>query len=367
MQNEYMKGKGVNLSKTNISRSGLFSLRKLTQPESLDYTAISDLGKTKFWPIILKEMLIYTKPSGFIIIKSKKIKQKMLLKSCKLLFSDKAALRYQNKKSGTLVFQKTSPFLNKLDSIDKWTIGIITNGKKKDWIEKQIEAIRALKIPTYEIILCGTYPYEIGKDTKYINFTKQDERGWITAKKNKILENAKYENVIVMHDRIVLNPDFLSGMKKYGNYFEVLSCKIFNDKNERCGDWITNGNPYNKYPRLGLLDYKDWDINGWIDGGFYILKKSVWKKIQWDESLFWNEGEDMKLTKDWLSSGILPRFNPFSSCKTLSWRHGEFPKYDFNSYKLGKRHFSVWLEIKDRIMYQSKKLAKRILRGPNSL
>ena len=78
--------------------------------------------------------------------------------------------------------------------------------------------------------------------------------------------------------------------------------------------------------------------------------------------LSWNEGEDMKLTKDWLSSGILPRFNPFSSCKTLSWRHGEFPRYDFNPYKLGKRHFPIFLEIKDRFLYETKKLAKRILR-----
>ena len=125
-------------------------------------------------------------------------------------------------------------------------------------------------------------------------------------------------------------------MKKYGNFFEVLSCKVHNDAGERCGDWITYGNKFGRFGRIGLLGYKDWDKNGYIDGALYILKKSVWRKVKWDETLFWNQGEDAKLSSDWHKNGIVTRFNPFSSCLTLSWRHGVLPLYEFNNQKLSK-------------------------------
>ncbi len=371
---DYLKGKGVDLSQTRIlqekntihapiKRNGLFSLREIAEPETLDFTFIEDIAETKFYPIILKEMLIYTKVNGFIIIKLKENKQlffNKLVKEATNLFQEKAALRKEDKKNKILVFQKTNPLLKKEDSINNWTFGIITNGKKTDWIEEQINAIRKLNIPKYEIIICGKYKEIKEKDINYIFFKKFDT-GWITGQKNKILEEAKYENVVVMHDRIVPSKDFYNGMKKYGNFFEVLSCKILNDEGKRCGDWITHGSKFKKAPRLGLLDYEDWDENGWIDGGLYILKKSVWKKAQWDEALFWNQGEDLKLMQDWKKRGIIQRFNNFSSCKTLSWRHGEFPLYEFNERKLGKRHYPKIKEWYDISIHNGKKLIKLIL------
>ena len=208
-----------NIKHLKLERDGIFSLKEHFKPESLDFIYIGDLAKTKFYPIILKEILYYCKLNGFMVLKLNK-KRRMsfdtFLRESKKIFGEKGALRKQDRKNKVLIFQKTKESLEQGDSIDKWTFGIITDGKKVEQVKEQIKSIRNLKIPKYEIIICGKYDEKTKKDTKYV-FFKYFDKGWITAQKNKILENSKYENVVVMHDRIVPTKDFYEGMKKYGD------------------------------------------------------------------------------------------------------------------------------------------------------
>ncbi len=366
--NIYFQGSGIDLSKEkklapenakhiNLPRDQFFSLRDHCKPESQDFIYISDILETKFYPLILKEMLISCKREGFLIVEAKNsavISFPEFVKEAKLLMQDKAGLRKEDHHEKVLVFQKTKSLLEQGDSISKFTFGIISNGKRNEQIDQQIEAIKQFKIPEYEIIVCGLYKETKDKKINYIFFDAYD-KGWITAQKNLILENAKYENVVVMHDRILPQKDFYQGLKKYGNYFEILSCKITNQQGERCGDWITHGNPLDKPPRIGLLEYKDWDKDIWLDGAFYIMKKSVWRQVQWNEALFWNQAEDMKLAQGWKEKGFIPRYNPFSSCLTLSWRHGQFPKYQFDEKKLGKRDVAFIPSTKEKAKFYIKK------------
>jgi len=359
---KYMEGKGVNLSKKRILQkikhiylepNNLYSLRDYFKPESLDFLFFYGINETKFYRILIKEMLIYCKVGGRIIIqiKSNKILNfSGLIKEVILCMGDKGKIILRKKKGQVIVIKKITPLLKENDSIDKWSFGIITNGKKNEWIEKQIKAIKAQKIPSYEIIVCGTYFNRKEKNFKYIHFNKKDDLGWITKKKNIICEVAKYENLCIMHDRIILDENWYKGMEKYGNYFEVLSCKVHNNFGERCGDWMTFGNWFGKFPRIGLLNYRDWDKYGCLDGGLCILKKFVWKKEKWDERLFWNEGEDAKLSFEWYKKGIVTRFNPFSSCTTLSWRHGKLPKYGFNNKKTSE-YLGDKLNLRGRLSF----------------
>jgi len=210
------------------------------------------------------------------------------------------------------------------DNINSWTFGIITNGKKKEQLSKIIESIRAQKIPHYEIIICGTYFGPFAKDIVYIPFSEKDDKGWITKKKNIICENAKYENIVVVHDRIFFNLGWYKGMQKYGNDFDVLSCKI-TYAGERAYDWLTQIYPYDDIRSTwylgGMLNYDDNDPEVYIDGGLIILKKNAWRKAKWDERLFWNEREDCKLSMDQHRAGLRIEFNKYSSCKTLSFNH----------------------------------------------
>ena len=364
---QYASGNGVDLSREKeignarhvyIEANNLYSLREHFKPESLDFLFINDINATKFHRILIKEMLIYCKVNGNIILKltnNKLLNFNRLLDEAKLCILDKGKIIENDNENNIIVIKKTKPFLKKDDSITKWSFGIITNGKKNDCVEKQIQSIKSQKILNYEIIVCGNYMKRKEKNFKYVFFEKYDT-GWITGQKNELVKNAKYENLVVLHDRIVLDKDWYKEIKKYGNYFEVLSCKVHNDQEERCGDWITYGNIFGMFGKIGMLDYKDWDKNGYIDGALYILKKSVWKKVKWDETLYWNQGEDAKLSSDWYENGIVTRFNPFSSCLTLSWRHGILPLYEFNSQKLSK--YPGRYNLIGRIKFYIKKILK---------
>jgi len=127
----------------------------------------------------------------------------------------------------------------------------------------------------------------------------------------------------------------------------------------RCADWFTYGNPPDKMLRASLLEYRDWDKYWLVDGGFYIMKKSTWRRAQWDESLFWNQGEDVKLSNDWKKQGVVVKFNPFSSASSFSWRHGEFPMCEFDKRELGRRKFSKIKEAKDNAKFYVKKIIGR--------
>jgi hypothetical protein len=93
----------------------------------------------------------------------------------------------------------------------------------------------------------------------------------------------------------------------------------------RTYDWLTL-----KYPLedkksgwfLGShLDYSDWDKWIYIDGGVIILKKYVWEKVKWDESRYYNEAEDSKLSHDQTRYGFITRFNPYSSMESFRFNH----------------------------------------------
>ncbi|PIZ52021.1 hypothetical protein COY27_01550 [Candidatus Woesearchaeota archaeon CG_4_10_14_0_2_um_filter_33_13] len=352
---KYLSGKGIDVSK----KSSLSDVKHVFIVPDNTYRIVETeldfiyndgvINLTKYYRILLKEWFYALKKDGKIIIKfieSDWFSSDFLKEEVELLFGDSVSVifeRKENKKDGGscfLVLNKNISGPYYPEGINNWSFGIITNGKKMDALAKIIASIRHQNIPNYEIIICGTYGGLIEEDTKYIHFTENDHRGWITKKKNLICDKAKFENLFVLHDRIVLNPGWFAGMKKYGNNFEVLSCKI-DHKTIRTYDWITSRYPY-KDPRSrqyfgGYLEYSDWDQWIYIDGGAIILKKIVWEKVKWDENLFWNEAEDLKLSHDQTEHGILIRFNPYSTCESLTWRHPSSKLiFKKNKKKLGK-------------------------------
>ena len=220
-------------------------------------------------------------------------------------------------------------------------------------LEKQIDSIISQKIPFFEIIVCGQYnvPLKYKKFVKVIPF--EHEIAWITKKKNLIAKSAKYQNLVISHNRFIFDKDWFNGMKKYGNYFEILMCKILTSSGKRAADWMTYGIPISNrfYNKTGLLEYQDWDENLNINGSFYILKKSTWEKCPWNNYLVWGQYEDDCLSNDFQKNGIVPRLNPYSAIYTFPERYGHWVwKYKFNSNHLGgvkfnpsRGYFAKWI------------------------
>ena len=351
------KGEGRDVSKKKIlnclnakhhyiSPNNFYSLRECSNYESLDFIYSKNLINTsKFHRILISEWFKFCKLGGKIIIEiqpNKLLNFDELIKECKLLLKNKINILFMEK--NILVLEKKKNYLKKKDSINCWSFGIITDGQREDWLENEINSIISLKIPHFEILICGPYNGEKRNVVKIVQF--KSDKPLICAKKNLICKNAKYENICITHNKFIFNKNWYTGMKKYGNYFEILSCKIQDHDRTRAGDWITYGSKWDKISKIGLMNYMDWDKYGYLDGGLYILKKSVWKSVPWNSKLLWGEGEDLDISRRFYENGYVSRINIFSICNTLKWNHGKFKLFEFNNQKLGKiKHscnYPIW-------------------------
>jgi len=309
------------------------------------------INSTKFFPILIKEWFYLIKKDGVLIIDYRPnnlLDFQKLEKTMWWLWQLKYDILYHGNNDELNVGNLKLPRLQKGylrfickklettkiegDDINKWTFGIITRGDRNEWVEEMISAIRSQKIPEYEIIVCGQYFDRKEKDFKYIEFSDRDSKGWITKKKNLIAREAKYENLCILHDRIVLDKNWFSGMKKYGNAFEVL-CIIQTLKNKgiRTGDWLTYGSKILDIPYgISELKYTDWDEYVYMGGQVSILKKSIWRECPWNETRYWGE-EDVELSFRFRDFGHIIRFNEFSSTVALAWRFGKLPSKYYRS------------------------------------
>jgi hypothetical protein len=313
------------------------------------------VNTTKFFPILLKEWFFVLKKDGYLIIDyvpNKIIDYKGMEQVLWWLLGQRYDLIYHGKIHSSLEKMKVIEMLTDIpkiggqkyyrvicqkiettkihdDSINRWTFGIVSNGMRQDWVDLCIQSIRNQKIPEYEIIICGKYHGKDG-DLKYIHFERGDDRGWITKKKNLINSLAKYQNICLMHDRYKLSDDWFEKTKEYGNSFEFLSNpQYFNDI--RAGDWISLGRRKFAAHKIRLIDYRDWDKYIIISGGLFISKKNILKKVPLNESLYWNEGEDVQLSHDMIDSGYIPRINS-AKVDALSFRFGRLPFRPFEKY-----------------------------------
>ena len=216
-----------------------------------------------------------------------------------------------------------------------FTFGIITNNNITN-LYKIIDSIELQNIPNYEIIIVGFNTNLNKKNCTCIQFDESIYPGWITRKKNIITQNAKYENIVYMHDYIILDKNWYNGFLKYGNNFDVVINPIQKINGSRFRDWnlninflhgmkLMNGkrttpiinapdewikeneNVVKKYNinlnnQTHYLSYDDdgkqWQSYIYISGSYWVAKKYVMEEFPLNENLLHGQSEDV----DWIQS-----------------------------------------------------------------
>lgn len=337
------------------------------QFETFDVVKAHDvLQKTKFYVLLLKELFNLVKPEGYLEIKITQDGSFLINNDIRPLVFQFLAdnMRYQfmvNQDHSVHRLYKISTALVVGDSINRWTIGLVTNGKREQLLEAFITSVIQQGIPEFELIVCGmlspTFVNWIDRldiPWRYIEFNERKDLGWITKKKNLICKAARFNNIAVFHDRFILAPNWFKGMQKYGNYFEVLSCTNKNDQGLRISDWGFISSQFARmqhgtvrfdllYPYL--LDYRDWDFRAYISGGVTLIKKNVWQLCPWDERRHWIEEEDTLLTNRQIFYGIVPRHNPYAEVVSVINKNEKIKTipYSKDFYNLNT---PTWMNIK---------------------
>lgn len=350
---KYLEGKGLDTSIRKNSKlknatyikkpyDNTYRLHPDVDFESLDFVYNKDsVNTTKFSIILLTEWIRYIKKGGFLVVEFEensllnkrrlhKIYNKYLSRFSKIVFEEKQG------KTVKIVFQKIKSQLVKGDSIDKWTFGVITLGKRNEWVRQFIQSVREQNVPQYEIIIVGTWndtELKDKHDIKYIHFTQKDDKGWITKKKNIAFKKAKYNNVLILHDRFFLGKDWFSGMKKYGNSWDAIFFPIIDKKGFEYVHWSVWGKGLMP---IGYADIKDWGEDYYAGGTFMAVKRDIFNRVPLDENRFWAEQEDGEHGLRFTKNGYIIRANPYSKLHTTVTYIYDAPVYKFDNKKYGK-------------------------------
>lgn len=210
-------------------------------------------------------------------------------------------------------------YITKLPSVLQqqidFTFGIITAGGADTSIEKIIQSIQRQDIPKYEILIVGETCVK-GDFIRVIPFDETIKRAWITKKKNIIAQEARYENIVFLHDYVELCPGWYEGFLTFGNNFKICVNKITNLSGKRFRDFClfkeflpTESTllPYSckLSPSLSKLAY--------VSGTYYVIKRELANQYPLDERLCWSQGEDVLFSQELSRAGVVFECNPFST------------------------------------------------------
>lgn len=236
-----------------------------------------------------------------------------------------------------------------------FTFGIITQSSNQHnpYILEVVQSIHDLKIPEYEVIIIGNQPDHYHHLVKQIPFDDNQKSKWITRKKNLITQHARYPNVVYMHDYLKFSPDWYEGFKKFGDKFQICMNKIINYGNIRYRDWVLWIEPevinalkaVGADPRDCMLPYEETELQRWqyINGSFWVAKKSVMEKFPLNESLSWGDGEDVQWSQK-IRQHVKFSMNPYGHIQILKpGNHQQFSEMNpelyprFKNILLGRR------------------------------
>jgi hypothetical protein len=194
-------------------------------------------------------------------------------------------------------------------------------------------------VDTYEILFIGKQPENghWGEFCRWIDFDEtQKAKPWITRKKNIIAQEARFENIVFMHDYFRLGHDWFEGWEYFGNKFDVACNCIMTAEGYRHSDWVVD--PLLLWSIKPELKDKFWDVSlryeedryttyQYISGGYWVAKKQFMLDNPLDETLVWGEYEDIEWSRR-VRVKTQFKFNPYSFVKITKpgkWAPGMLP------------------------------------------
>jgi len=200
-----------------------------------------------------------------------------------------------------------------------WSFGVLTQGKKVEFVAEFCRSVRQLGGAAHEILIVGprNAAYDIYNPV-YVEKTYSAIFSDICVKKNDIVDLANHENICILHDRYILSEDFFSGFDTFGYDFDFLTIRQHH----------ASGKIYPSYCAMedsGHLiwgpifecgnENETWDRH-YLNGGLIIAKRSLLKTVPFNSLIFHNQAEDVELARVMESISVLPRINRLSSAVT---------------------------------------------------
>lgn len=236
------------------------------------------------------------------------------------------------------------------DDLDSWTFGIPVGPEDATVLNAVVKRILEIDIPNKEIILCGTP----GQNFAYfdqVRIVGEDITAppvQICKKKNRLAQEASYNNLVILHDRVFLPKHFGEMVRRFGPRYPLMTLQsMFFDNRvslhpRRYSDYglamgeIAQGlhrtsgeavsiapSVFTEIERTGFCFASPMRFSkdmSYPTGSLYICRKEVWNAYPLDESLFWVEFEDIEQGLRAGEAGIPSRVNPFGISQSITSR-----------------------------------------------
>jgi hypothetical protein len=176
---------------------------------------------------------------------------------------------------------------------------IITGGKRPELLRTVIASIRAQQIPVYEIIVAGIHRFEPG--LTYLEAESAANGGRLSEMRNRAVAWARYENVVILDDDIILAPDWYRSFLRFESPFDILTSQVRVPDGSRYVDHATVGGPRGN--RILAEDETD-DFIYMTGGGGWVMKDYVARAVSWDEDRLYYQEEDVAFSRSCQARGF---------------------------------------------------------------
>jgi hypothetical protein len=318
----------------NLSQSFKLQTVHLESYAEIDITPIN-LMSDRNWPRIIDEILraaIPETPCTLALQLTHEISATVdeLMEKIYLFCGGNVSLlsidESQSKRIATLkiITSKRHTTMNSL------SIGIITSGKNDEFLLRILNSVSTLngnEAIEIEVLVAAPIGYiappEILSLTDAIVFVHDPENlpPMISEKKNLFVDAATHENLLITHDRYVFSPEIVETLRNFGGDFDVCAIQATDSNNLEFPHWTAYANGWKSGLRIAENDF---DSNIFLNGGLFLVKKSVLRAIPLNPLLGWGYGEDVEWSRRLSHSGVTPKFISGLGVKTLDHRDGYF-------------------------------------------
>ncbi|MEG0866466.1 MAG: hypothetical protein RSG77_05370 [Hafnia sp.] len=229
--------------------------------------------------------------------------------------------------------------------LDSWSFCIPTGDGDPAALNACVSRILSLNLPEYEIILCGR-PHQDFLFWQNVSIVGEDIVATpvhITRKKNVLAQAARYPNLCILHDRVLLPVNFAQAVKQFGDAYPFTTFQSF----WFADTWLAVPRRYSDAGvvlTLPEIDFTQQRItresvsliasvnmlakhparanfgHDYLTGSLCLCKKSVWKHAPQNEHLYWQDYEDIEQALIAAGAGIPSRVNPWSFTLSMSYR-----------------------------------------------
>lgn len=304
----------------------------------LSYFSVSPLFALLTWDIA------HAMPSGSILYLHHSDNVIGLLESS--YYQDVFKETYSHSSDEYRAFIKTGELPAEAErGLDSWSFCIPVGDGDPKFLNACVARILEIEMPEFEIILCGkpASGFLYWSQVRIVGENITAPPLHITRKKNILAQSARFNNLCILHDRVLLPKNFYVAIKRMGDDYPLTGfqsfwfagrgqtlplrysdfgvsatrpCNVLSKKRLSKNDipHLANLALYIQHPARSDFG------RDYLTGSLYMCKRAVWEHVPQNENLYWQEYEDVEQAMAAADAGIPSRINPYSFTRTLSYR-----------------------------------------------